>query len=349
MKIKIGNKNINSLSKPYVIAEISANHGGSLKKCFKLIDIISKSGANAVKIQTYKPQSITINSKRKEFLIKNLENKWDNNYLFDLFKQSFLPWSWIKKIQMYCKKKKIFFFSSVFDEEGLILLRKLNLQAYKVSSFEFNHTPLIKKISETKKPLIFSTGISNYSEIKKMNKFIKSLTNNYALLHCVSSYPANAEDYNLNLIKKMKKDFKVVIGISDHTDSNIVGILGTFLGAKIFEKHVKLDEDIKSADSDFSLPVSKLEDYIKSINSSWKLASKKGIKLNIKKKYSKFKRSIYLVKSLKKGQKISKSDLKVIRPGYGIEPLYFERIIGKKVNKNLTAPIPLKKNDIKKI
>ena len=344
---KIGSQKIDYSKKPYVIAEISANHGGSLNKCYKLIDFIVKAGADAVKIQTYKPDSITIKCKRNEFLIKNLEDNWDNTYLYDIYKKSCLPWSWIEKLKLYCKKKKIFFFSSVFDEEGLLFLKNLNLGAYKISSFEFNHYPLIKSILKTKKPIIFSTGVSDFTEIKKVNNYVRKFSNNYAILHCVSSYPAKIENYNLNILDKLKKDLKVIIGISDHTEDNILASLAASRGAKIFEKHVKLDDDITSTDSHFSLPVSKLKDYIYSVNAAWKLSNKNVLDLDVKKKYSKYKRSIYIIKDLKKNQKIEKKDLKIIRPANGLDPIYFENVIGKTAIKNLKAPRPLKLNDIK--
>ena len=216
--MKIGKINIGLNYKPCVIAEISGNHNKSLNNALKLVEIAAKAGADIVKLQTYKPETITIKSSRKEFLIKDKKSLWKNKKLFDLYKQGFTPWEWHATIFKKAKKLGITCFSSVFDESSVDFLEKFNVPAYKISSFESNHYPLIGRVIKTKKPIIISVGLNSLQEIKELLKFLKkNKCKNFALLKCTSSYPALPSDSNINTIKDMRKKFNCEVGLSDHT------------------------------------------------------------------------------------------------------------------------------------
>ena len=337
---KIGNFLFNKNSNPYLIAELSSNHMGSLNKTLKLIKEIKKSGAHAIKLQTYTEDTMTINSNKKEFVIKN--GIWKNYNLYKLYAEAKTPWSWYDKIFKYCQKLKITCFSTPFDETSVNFLERYNVPAYKIASYEIVDLPLIRYVAKKKKPIILSTGMANFEEISRAIKTIKKTGNHKIIvLHCVSKYPSKHSDYNLLTMQEIAKKFSVYVGLSDHTEGSITPIVASGLGAKVIEKHVKLKDDNKSHDSKFSFSVNDLKKLSETIKNAWEC---RGI-VDFKKKKRdqiKFRRSIYVVEDIKKNQRLTKKNIKRIRPGLGLNPIYYDEILGKKVNKNLKFGTPLK-------
>ena len=326
----------------FFIAEISANHCGSIKHAKKLIYISKFFGADAVKLQTYTPSTITIKSNRSEFLIK--KGLWKGKTLWDLYKKAQTPFEWHKELFDYAKKLKITCFSTPFDESAVDLLESLNCPFYKVSSFEMNHIPLIKKIAQTKKTIIISTGMANLKEIDMAYKTAK---NNGAkeiiLLYCVSNYPSKITDFNFNNIKILKERYKCKIGFSDHSTDNKVVAAAIAAGAEVIEKHIALENQKKGFDLAFSLKGKEIKDYAKVIKDTSLMMGKKYFFRNKTENQSlKFRRSIYVVSDIKKGEKFTNKNIRVIRPGYGILPIYFEKLINKKSPFQIKAKTPLK-------
>ena len=344
--MKIKTRIISKSHKPFIIAELSGNHNGLIENALKLVDLASMSGVDAIKLQTYTPETITLLSNRRDFLIKDKNNPWKKNQtLFKLYKKAFTPWSWHKKIFERAQKKKLIYFSSPFDECAVDFLEELNVPMYKIASFENNHFPLLKKVAKTGKPIIMSTGLATLKELKEsVNYLKKNGCKSLALLKCTSSYPADPKDLNLRAIQKLKKVFGCEIGFSDHSIGIGAAISAINYGATIIEKHFTLNK-LKGVDGKFSSEAEELRMLKKESEVAWQ--AKGNIFLGPttnEKKYTKFRRSIYISKQIKKGEKFSKDNLKVIRPAYGLHPKYFERVIGKISKKNIHAGTPLKKD-----
>ncbi len=337
-KVKIG-----ANYPPYVVAEMSANHNGKIENAFKIIENAKKCGANAVKIQTYKPDTITIKSDLEDFKIK--DGLWKGKTLYDLYECAHTPWEWHKELFNYAKKTGISIFSSPFDKTAVDLLEDLNAPAYKIASFEIVDLNLIQYVASTKKPLIISTGMANIEEIEEAIITAKdSGCSEIALLHCVSGYPAPPEDYNLNTIPDIINEFNLVTGISDHTINNITAIASIPLGVSIIEKHFTLDRNAGGPDDIFSLEPKELQELCESSNIAWKSLGK----IDYSRKSSeltnlKFRRSLYFIKDLKEGEIIKEEHIKSIRPGYGLKPKYLKEIIGLTVTSNVYAGFPVKK------
>jgi pseudaminic acid synthase len=341
--------NFKNLRKPFFIAEISANHGGSLSRAKKLIYAAKKYGADAVKIQTYLPESMTLDSKNKDFKIKT--GLWKGYTLWDLYFKAQTPFEWHKDLFNYAKKIGIICFSTPFDAAGVDLLQSLDCPFYKVASFELVHTPLIKRIAKTKKPIIMSTGAASMDEIELAYNIAKTNgAKEIILLYCVSNYPSKLEDFNLNNIRILKKRFKCKVGFSDHSVDNCVAMAAVVAGAEVIEKHIALPRDKKGFDIAFSLKGNEIEKYIKDLNTSFSLMGKKYFfmsKSEYKARLSR--RSIYACKNIKRGEKFTDENIKIIRPGYGIKPLYFEKLINKKSPYAIKPNSPLKKYLLKKL
>jgi len=334
---------------PLFVAEISANHNGSLFHAKKLIKIAKKYGADAVKLQSYTPGTITINSKRNEFFIK--KGLWKGKTLWDLYKKAQTPFEWHKELFDYAIKLKITCFSTPFDESALDLLESLNCPFYKVASFEMNHIPLIKRIAQTKKPIIISTGMANLKEIDLAYKTAK---NNGAkeiiLLYCVSNYPSKISDFNFNNIKILKERYNCKVGFSDHSTDNKVVAAAIAAGAEIVEKHIALEKQKTGFDLAFSLKGKEIKNYVKVIKDTSLMMGKEYFFRNKSENHSlQFRRSIYAVSDIKKGEKFTKKNIRVIRPGFGIQPLYFEKLINKKSPTDIKRETPLKKSLLKKL
>lgn len=334
---------------PFFVAEISANHSGDITKAKKLMFEAKKYGADAIKIQTYKPETMTIKSNKNLFKIK--KGLWKDYYMWDLYKKAYTPYEWHKDLFNYAKKLKITLFSTPFDFTAVDLLEKLKCPIYKVSSFELTDLPLIKKIARTKKPMIISTGMANLSEISESVKVAKKNgCNDLTLLYCVSNYPSKIKDFNLHNIQILKEKYNCKIGLSDHSKDNIVAISAVAAGAEMIEKHIGLEGDVIGLDREFSISGSEILKFKRDIVTAKKLMGKKKFIRNSSEDSSKiFRRSIYIVKDIKKGEIFSKKNLKILRPSFGIEPKYFEKILGKPVLENLKKNNPLKKRNIKNV
>jgi len=335
--------------RPFFIAEISANHNGSLKNAKKLIEAAKKYGADAVKLQSYTPGTITINSKRSEFLIK--KGLWKGKTLWDLYTKAQTPFEWHKELFDYAKKLKITCFSTPFDESAVDLLESLNCPFYKVASFEMNHIPLIKKIAQTKKPIIISTGMASLKEIDLAYKTAKmNGAKEIILLYCVSNYPSKISDFNLNNIRILKERYNCKVGFSDHSIDNKVVAAAIAAGAEVVEKHIALQGQKKGFDLSFSLKGKEIKEYVQVIKDISLIMGKKYFFRNKSENHSlQFRRSIYAVSDIKKGEKFTKKNIMVIRPGFGIQPMYFEKLINKKSPSDIKRETPLKKSLLKKL
>lgn len=338
----ISNYKISTNSKPFIIAEISSNHMWSLNNTLKLIKKIKLAGADAVKIQTYDQDTMTIDSKKKFFKIS--KGNWKNFNLYKLYKEAKTPFSWHKKIFDYAKKKKILCFSTPFDFNAVDLLEKLKVQLYKIASFEINHIPLLEKIGKTKKPVIISTGMADINDIHLAIKTLKKNgSKDIAILHCISAYPSKSQYYNLNFINRLKK-FNLPIGLSDHTVDNVAASTSVGMGVKIFEKHLRLEAK-KGIDSKFSTNPNNFKNYVDNINLSFNSLGNENFN---RKKFEgdnkKYRRSIFISKDVLRNDFITKENIAVIRPSTGIHPKFYQRILGKKfkINKKKGSPLKFK-------
>ena len=327
--------------KPYIVAELSANHGGDLKRAKLSIKAAKESGASAVKIQSYTPDTMTLNSVKKDFLIN--KGIWKGYSLYQLYEEAYTPFEWHKELFTYAKSINITLFSTPFDESAVDLLENLNTPAYKIASFEITDLPLISYAASKQKPMFISTGLANINEIKEAINCCKAQGNNKILIyHCISKYPAEILDYQLGDINFLKKEFNVEIGLSDHTVSNLAASLATALGASAIEKHFKLDEKDCGPDSTFSITPSQLKNLVNECNLSYEASKTNYLKrTDSEKENKKFRRSIYFVKNLPKGHILEKHDVRRIRPGYGLDPKYLDAIIGKKLIKNVENAEPV--------
>ena len=335
--------------KPFFVAEISANHNGSLLHAKKRVKIAKKYGADAVKLQTYTPDTLTIKSNKPDFKIRG--GLWNGKTLWDLYEKAQTPFEWHKELFDYAKKLKIICFSTPFDETAVDLLENLNCPFYKVASFEMNHIPLIKKIAQTKKSIIISTGMANIEEIDLAYKTAKKNgAKEIILLYCVSNYPSRISDFNFNNIRILKERYNCRVGFSDHSTDNKVVAAAIAAGAEFIEKHIALEGQKKGFDLAFSLKGKEIKDYVQVINNTSLMMGKNYFFRNKSENHSlQFRRSIYAVCDIKKGEKFNKSNIRVIRPGFGIAPLYFEKLINKKSTYNIKRGTPLKKILLKKL
>ena len=321
---------------------MSANHNGSFEHAKKIIYAAKKYGADAVKLQTYTPDTMTIKSNRNEFKIK--KGLWRGNTLWDLYNKAQTPFEWHKNLFAYAKKLKIICFSTPFDETAVDLLEGLNCPFYKVASFEMTDIPLIKKIAKTKKTMIISTGMANLKEIDLTYSIAKKNgAKEIILLYCVSNYPSRISDYNFNNIKILKKRYECIVGFSDHSKDNKVVAAAVAAGAKVIEKHVALDNQKKGFDIAFSLSGREIREYKNIISETSTMMGKNFFYSNSDKLSARHRRSIYAICNIKKGERFNKNNIKVIRPGLGIQPIYFEKLINKKSPFNIKSQTPLKK------
>ena len=337
----------NKIKKPYFIAEISANHCGSISRAKNLIKLAAKSGADAVKFQTYTADTMTIKSSREEFKIK--DGLWKGHTLWDLYNKAKTPYSWHKSLFNFAKKEKITCFSSPFDDSAVDLLESLSCPFYKVASFELTHIPLIKRIAKTNKPMIISTGMSNLKEIDIAYKTAKSNgCKEIVLLYCVSNYPSEISDFNLNNINILKKRYGCTIGFSDHSIDNSIGAAAVAAGAEVIEKHIALQNQNKGFDVKFSLKGKQVKEYIDELNKISLLMGKKFFyRSKSENKSSEHRRSIYAIEDIKKNEKFTKFNLKIIRPGKGIQLVHFKDLMNKKISQKIKKGTPLNNKVLK--
>ena len=330
-----------------LICEISSNHSNNYSTIKKLIIEAIKQKVDLVKFQVYTPNTLTLNSNSKEFLIKNKNWKKHRN-LYKLFKKSHTPWDWIQRLIKILDKNNINWFASAFDQSSVDFLESLNCKAYKIASAEITDINLINYIAKKNKPIILSTGMSEEKDLKLAVKIIKKHHSKFAILKCTSNYPALYKDLNLSSIKKIKNKYKCVVGFSDHTMDNLAANISVVFGSTIIEKHFKLDKDKTSTDSHFSSPISSYQKIKKSLNDVNLCIGKENFGFKISTEQKNSRRSIYVSKNIKKNNQITINNIKSVRPGFGLHPKFFYKILGKKVNKNLYHGSPLKLKDIRK-
>jgi pseudaminic acid synthase len=341
-QIKIAKRKIGESQAIFIIAELSANHAGSYKIAEKSLIAAKKSGADAVKLQTYTPDTITIDSKEKYFKIKQ-GTIWDGMTLYRLYKKAYMPWEWQPKLKKLADRLGLILFSSPFDKTAVDFLEKIKVPAYKIASFEITDTPLIEYVASKKKPVIISTGVATLEDINSaINACKKAGNEQIVLLKCTSEYPAPLEDMNLLTIPDMMKKFSAVVGISDHSDGITVPIVSVALGAKVIEKHFILDKTLGGPDSKFSLDPKEFKQMVKAVRDGEKALGKATYKLSKKSlKSREFSRSLFVVSDIKKNEVLTEDNIRSIRPGFGLAPKYLNKILGRRAKCDLKRGTPL--------
>lgn len=339
--IEINGRSIGPDFPPYIIAELSANHNGRIENALKIIEVAKEAGADAVKLQTYRADSITLDSDDEAFRIRG--GLWDGKSLFQLYKEAQMPWEWHDVLFEHARKVGITIFSSPFDHSAVDLLAALNAPAYKIASFEAVDIPLIRYAAKQGKPLIISTGMADSSEIEEALSAARGAgAQEIVLLHCVSGYPAPAEDYNLRTITDMAARYDVIVGLSDHTLDIATAIASVALGASVIEKHVTLDRNGGGADDSFSLEPHELKQLCDGCKTAWSsLGSVDYERKPSEKGNVKFRRSLYFVRALDRGQIITADDIRSVRPGFGAAPKYYDFVIGKRVSVSVSRNTPV--------
>ncbi|RHX91168.1 pseudaminic acid synthase [Leptospira yasudae] len=323
--------------KPFIIAEMSGNHNQSLEKALEIVDAAASAGAHALKIQTYTADTLTIDKKDGEFFISEPNSLWKGRSLYELYQQAYTPWEWHKPIFDYAKQKGMLCFSSPFDNTAVDFLESLDAPAYKIASFENIDLPLIKKVAQTQKPIIISTGMATVAEIAEAVETVRNTGNkNLTLLKCTSSYPASPENTNLLSIPVMRDLFQCEVGLSDHTMGIGVAVASVALGATVIEKHFTLNRQDGGVDSVFSLEPDELHALVVETERAWLSLGKIEFGPTQEEKKSLiFRRSLYIVKEMKKGEKFTFENVRSIRPGFGLPPKYIGQIIGKTIQKDV--------------
>jgi len=342
-EFNIGNNIIGDNGKVFIIAELSANHNQDIEIAIRTIKAMKASGADAVKLQTYTPDTITLDCRNEYFKIKH-DTIWDGKYLHDLYKEAYTPWEWQPKLKKIAEDEGLICFSSPFDKTAVDFLEKMNVPAYKVASFEITDIPLIEYIASKGKPVIISTGIATLEDINDSIKACRNAGNeDIALLKCTSAYPAPYDEANLLMIPDMKSRFNVIAGLSDHTLGSTVPLAAVALGARIIEKHFILDKKIGGPDAVFSMEPGDFKIMADEIRKVEKTLGNVNYELSDKMKKSRdFSRSLFVVKDVEAGEIITEENIKSIRPGYGLNPKYFKEITGKKFKKAVKKGTPLK-------
>ncbi|MFW3441258.1 pseudaminic acid synthase [Aliarcobacter butzleri] len=319
----------------FIIAELSANHNGSLQTALDSIKAAKECGANAIKLQTYTADTLTLNSRNEDFMISG-GTLWDGRNLYELYQEAYTPWEWHKELFDYARSLDIDIFSTPFDKTAVDFLEKLNPTAYKIASFEITDYELVRYTASKQKPIIISTGIATIDEIQDVVNICKSVGNeNIILLKCTSEYPAPLNEANLKTISNMKETFGVEVGFSDHTLGVVAPVVAVTLGAKVIEKHFIIDKSIGGADCGFSMDKKEFKQMVEAIRDAEKLIGVVDYSLNEKrKKQRRFARSLYISSDIKKGEVFTLENIKSVRPFYGLHPKYLNDILGKVAKKD---------------
>lgn len=329
--------------KIFIIAELSANHGHDINIAKDTIKAAKEAGADAIKIQTYTADTLTIDCDNEYFKLDS-GTIWDGRTLYDLYSEAYTPWEWQKELMEYANSIGLIFFSTPFDKTAVDFLEELDVPVYKVASFEIMDIPLIEYIASKGKPMIMSTGVASLSDIEEAVNACKRMGNDQIiLLKCTSSYPAKLEDANLNTIPNMKETFGVEVGLSDHTLGITVPVVSVALGAKVIEKHFILDKSIGGPDASFSLEPHEFKQMVDAVREAEKALGKVDYSMNEKKKNSRLLgRSLFVVKDVKAGEKFTEENVRSIRPGYGLAPKHFSDVLGKTADRDIKRGTPLK-------
>jgi len=341
--MKLGNIKIGIQHKPFIIAEMSGNHNHSLKRALAIVDAAAKSGADALKLQTYTADTMTLDLESGDFLITDKKNLWHGTSLHKLYEQAYTPWEWHKPIMDRCKKLGLLCFSTPFDESAVDFLESLNVPFYKIASFENNYIPMIRKIAKLGKPIIMSTGMATLSDLELAVNTIRKCDNNQIiLLKCTSSYPASPEESNIATIPHMRQLFGCEVGLSDHTMGIGVAIASIAVGATVIEKHFTLARKDGGVDSTFSIEPEEMRSLAVETERAWLSLGNIKYDLTEKEKTSLiFRRSLYIAKDMKAGDIFTSENLRIVRPGYALEPKFYDYFLGKSVPISVKKGTPL--------
>jgi N-acetylneuraminate synthase len=348
--IKIGDQFLGRGYPPFIVAEMSGNHNHSLERALSIVGAAARAGVNAVKLQTYTADTLTIDANGEGFLINDPESLWRGQSLYKLYREAYTPWEWHEEIIRKCRELGLIAFSTPFDETAVDFLESLNVPAYKIASFENNHLPLIRKVALTGKPIIISTGMSTDAEIQEaIHTAQEAGCRDIVLLKCTSTYPATPKNSNLITIPDMRERFHVPVGISDHTLSIGISIAAVALGAVMIEKHLTLSRSEKGVDASFSLEPEEMKLLVEETKKSWQaLGTIHYGPVDEEKPSLRFRRSIYVVKDIKKGEEFTSENIRVIRPGFGMHPRYYENALGKQASCDIQRGTPLNNEHIRK-
>ena len=339
--MKIGNFTIDDKSPVFIIAELSANHNGSLDNALATIKAAKRAGADCIKLQTYTADTITLDSDKEDFVIKG--TIWDGKKLHTLYQEAYTPWEWHEQIYRVAKEEGLICFSSPFDKTAVDLLESLNSPAYKIASFEITDIPLIEYVASKGKPVIISTGIARQEDIELALDACHRMGNyDVALLKCTSSYPAPIEEANMCMVKDLAERYKVISGLSDHTMGSTVPVVATVFGAKIIEKHFIIDRAIGGPDASFSMNEEEFTAMVKAVREAEKASG--VVDYNLTEKQAKgrdFSRSLYIAEDIKSGEIFTEKNLRSVRPGFGLHPKYYNQLLGKKATTHLEKGTPM--------
>ncbi|MFT4800405.1 MAG: pseudaminic acid synthase [Flavobacteriaceae bacterium] len=347
--MKIENFTIDQNSPVFIIAELSANHNGSIDTAIETVKAAKRAGANCIKLQTFTADTITLDSKNEDFKITQ-GTLWDGQYLHDLYKTTHLPWEWHEQIMEVAKQEGLICFSSPFDPTSVEFLEKLNVPAYKIASFEITDIPLIELIASKGKPVIISTGIAEKEDIELALDACKRMGNNdIALLKCTSSYPAPIEEANMCMVKDLAERYGVISGLSDHTLGSTVPIVATAMGAKIIEKHFILNRDVGGADASFSMNEIEFTEMVKAVREAESAIGHVDYTLTEKQRKGRdFCRSLYVVEDIKAGEELTKKNVRSVRPGFGMHPKFYKDVLNKKAMVDLEKGTALQMSFVQK-
>jgi len=338
---KIGNREIGQGNPVFIVAEMSANHNQDFDRAKELVKTACQCGADAVKLQTYTPDTLTLNSKEEPFQIKG--GLWKGKILYDLYKQAYMPWEWQPELKKIAESYGVPLFSTAYDDTSIDFLEKMGVSAYKIASFELIDLELLKKVAQTRKPVIISRGMASFKELSEAISILRENgASEIAVLHCVSSYPAKPEEMNLATIPDIKKRFNIVTGLSDHSLGISAVVASVALGASIIEKHFTLRRADGGVDVAFSLEPAELKELVKSVREVEKAIGEPSYGSGKKEAENIiFRRSLFVVKNVKAGEELTRENVRCIRPGYGLAPKFLAEIIGKKAIKEIKKGVPL--------
>jgi len=340
--MEIAGRKIGKDNAPFIIAEMSGNHNSSLERALAIVEAAAKSGVHALKLQTYTADTITLDVQEAEFFINDPKSLWKGSSLYDLYKKAYTPWEWHEALFKRCKELGIICFSSPFDETAVDFLESLGAPCYKIASFENVHLPLIKKAAQTGKPLIISTGMASVSELNDaVETARKSGCRDLILLKCTSSYPSTPEGSNINTIPHMRELFGCEVGLSDHSLGIGVAVASVALGATVIEKHFTISRADGGVDAAFSMEPAEMKALVEETTKAWQSLGKVNYGATEQETGSKvFRRSLYVAKDMKAGEVFTKENLRVVRPGYGLAPKYYEALLGMRVSKDTKKGVP---------
>jgi len=341
--INVKGKKIGEGFVPFIVAEMSGNHNQSLERALQLVEAATEAGVDAVKLQTYTADTITLDVDTQDFFIDDTESLWKGRTLYELYKEAYTPWEWHKPIFDKCKELGLIAFSTPFDETAVDFLEELDVPCYKIASFENTDLPLIKKVASTGKPMIISTGMATVAELDETVRTAREAgCKDIILLKCTSTYPASPEDSNLMTIPHMRDLFNCQVGLSDHTLGIGAAVASVALGATFIEKHFTLSRAEGGVDAAFSMEPHEMKMLVEETKRAWQALGKINYGATVNEEKSlKFRRSLYVAKDMKAGEVFTEENLRIVRPGYGLEPKYYEVILGRKARKDVKKGTPV--------